>query len=215
MEEITKWPNSQSNLAVQQPTEKSLEFDYAAVGLSSAVGQKKHVIMMDLDSYTYERVCDTVKELIETYCFSDAYIIRSSAKTNSYNWHVIFLDILDSYERARGVVEPYVDGGWLDMCDKRKEFTVRVSPRIFSHDGKVHISDMLHFMTIAVSPYQIIYVKSNAHKLAIEKIYGVKVKPQGQFNKETKTKMVMYTMGKPVEISEESVRLAVRESTKA
>jgi hypothetical protein len=180
---------------LNETTKQQLELDYIAVGLSSDVGRGKHVLMLDLDNYSYERVFDAVKELISFYSLSDAYIIRSS----EHNWHVLFLDIINDYETAKTMVEPYVDGRWLEMCDKRREFVIRVSPRLIFQDGKVVITDVLQFFTVALSPYHYCYQKSNAHRLAFDKAFGVKVKMHGNYDNGHATKMVMYTMGRPVD----------------
>jgi hypothetical protein len=141
-------------------------------------------------------VCDVVKELVSFYSLSDAYIIKSS----EHNWHVMFFDIINDYYTAKTMVEPYVDGRWLEMCDKRMEFVIRVSPRLVFQSGKVVISDSLQFFTVALSPYHYSYTKSNAHRLAFDKAFGVRLKMHGEFDNGHKTKMVMYSMGKPVRL---------------
>jgi len=171
---------------------------YLAVGLSSKVGKgRKHVVMLDIDElHRFEHILDIVKLLIEEYRFSNGYIFKSSGlidgKSVSKNhWHIIFLDKLH-FADIINAIEPYVDKSWLQMSIKRKEFILRCSPRIYYGDKGIEKRDIIDFVTVVASPYKDYYPKSNAHRVALNRIYDIKIPARGRFDCLTKTRMAIY-----------------------
>jgi len=176
-----------------QKLSSNTELDYVAVGLSSRVGKdgRSHIVMLDIDNfYKLESLIDVAKSLIDEHLLSDGYILQSSNK----HWHLIYLDRL-TFSDAFTIVEPYVDRNWLEMSKQRKEFVLRCSPRVCYKDKGIEKRDRIDFVTIVLSPYQNTHIKSNAHRLALGRIYDLHIDRKGHFDNNTSTKMVAYAMG--------------------
>lgn len=175
------------------------QLDYMAIGLSSRIGRqgRSHIVMLDIDNfYKLESVIEVAKSLIDEYMLSDGYILQSSNK----HWHIIYLDRL-TFPDVSTIVEPYVDKDWLEMSKQRREFVLRCSPRVCYTEKHIEKKDRIDFVTIVISPYQNTHIKSNAHRLALKRIYDIHIDRKGHFDNNTSTKMVAYAMSQDENIA--------------
>lgn len=165
----------------------------ASIALSSKCGKagRTHVVMLDLDSYTYDFVIGVAKTIIKDFRLSNCYVFKSSFKNGDYHWHLIFLDKMpfdDVYE----IAYKFADMNWLAMSKKRNEFVLRCSPRISYDRNRVKIEDRIDVISIVLSPYHNIWRKSNGHRLALKKIYGMDIGRNKTFDSNTTTKLIAY-----------------------
>ncbi len=153
--------------------------EFYCSGVSSLVGRYgEHVLFMDMDGHSLDDTIKVATEIIHKYMLSNCYIFCSSKD----NHHIICLDKFD-FGSLYSILKRHAHKQWVKFRSKSEDFVLRMSEKGEKPEPSL--------MCIVESPYKM-RGKSNAHRVMLNKRYGLKIKKDEYFDDNIKLKIHVY-----------------------
>jgi len=158
-------------------------FRYLSIGVSNKTEDDKYVLFLDLDKTTKEQAIEIAIDIINQFHTSTIWIIQSSTG----NHHLICLDKFD-YNDFLKIANTYAHKEWVKYRSISRHFVLRIS-------GRIHPDGLVEDEPRVVAEIQSRFnerEKSNAHRLFMQKVYGLTIDKDKRFDSFTKVPVHFY-----------------------
>lgn len=164
--------------------------EYLCVGVGSLQENKKHAVFLDLDNHTEHESVYLARFLINNYCISDCYIIRSSEG----NHHLVCFDLLD-FDVIEPIANKYGHKQWAKFRGKSGDFVLRISPKL-KPEGKNLVpvkGTEPELVSIVKSPFNF-NEKSNGLRVVFSSKWGIMIEKDDKFVGKSMARLHIYRL---------------------
>lgn len=156
-------------------------------GLTSYCSDGKHILMFDYDNKTEKEVLTELKILQGAYCLSDIYVFKNDIKKSFCAF------CLDKFTLDDAV--NMISQTSADYAHKKAPLIYGLKRWVYRFGSKGDRKPPEYFKTIKHKHNDLRYKKSNAHRIFLNTVFGMKIKKNKTFDNFTEIDIYSYLTG--------------------